>query len=83
MKPAYQTRDGIGGNCLQVALASLLELPLEAVPDFMSGPDGLRMWPFTLGAWLQGRSLERAALSFGRHSILQAIYFLPTDDFAR
>lgn len=34
MKPVDQTRIGVGGNCFQAVLASLLEVPLEAVPDF-------------------------------------------------
>jgi len=41
MIPVYQTRYGprkrdkdLGGNCFQAALASILELTLEEVPDF-------------------------------------------------
>lgn len=34
MKPVNQTRDGATGNCLQACIASLLDLPLDAVPDF-------------------------------------------------
>ncbi len=58
MQAVYQTRRGVGGNCLQAALASLLELPLDGVPDFMALPDGPRTWPVTLGAWLNERGLE-------------------------
>jgi len=37
MKPVYQTIYTVpGGNCLQAALASVFELPLEEVPHFAS-----------------------------------------------
>jgi hypothetical protein len=36
MKRVFQTRfGGTHGNCMQAATASLLELPIEAVPDFI------------------------------------------------
>lgn len=35
MKKVFQTRYGKGnGNCFQAAIASILELPFEEVPDF-------------------------------------------------
>jgi len=35
MKPVYQTKFGErSGNCLSACLASLLEIPLEDIPDF-------------------------------------------------
>jgi len=35
MKPVYQTKFGQGnGNCFQAAVASILELELDDVPDF-------------------------------------------------
>ena len=57
MIPVYQTRDGVGGNCLQAAVASVLELPLDDVPDFVNAPDGMRTWPLALEAWLTERGL--------------------------
>ena len=37
MKPVFQTRYGEGrGNCFQAALASILELELDEVPDFVN-----------------------------------------------
>lgn len=43
MKQVYQTHmddEGTGpGNCMQAACASLLELPLDLVPDFILQPD--------------------------------------------
>lgn len=36
MKPVYQTKFGESdGNCFQAAVASLFDLPLDDVPDFM------------------------------------------------
>ncbi len=35
MKPVQQTRLGKEGNCFAACLASILELPLEAIPDLM------------------------------------------------
>jgi hypothetical protein len=41
------------GNCFQACIASLFELPLEAVPNFcMEGE-----WPTNLEQWLAGRGL--------------------------
>ncbi len=34
MKPVYQTKFGPHGNCMQAAIASILELSLDDVPDF-------------------------------------------------
>jgi len=40
MKPVMQTRYGDAGNCLTACIASLLELPIEAVPDFIEHDAG-------------------------------------------
>lgn len=46
MKPVFQTitdhnpSEGRFGNCVQAAVASLLELPIDAVPHFCDGLDG-------------------------------------------
>jgi hypothetical protein len=57
MKPVDQTRFGNpGGNCFQAALASILELPLEEVPDFCNENwDG--DWASDLNEWLSARGL--------------------------
>lgn len=40
MKPVYQTVFGSpGGNCMQAAVASIFELPLEQVPNFVENGD--------------------------------------------
>ena len=42
MKPVDQTRFGCpGGNCYQAVIASILELDLEEVPDFMNMGSGM------------------------------------------
>jgi hypothetical protein len=64
MKPVFQTRFDVGGNCYQAALASLLELPLEAVPDpsaamLRSAEDGSD-WMAEVTQWLRDRGLGHA-----------------------
>src|SRR5260370_31437554 len=71
MKPVMQDRDGVGGNCLGAAIASLLEMPLDAVPDFMSEPGGTLTWPLALGTWLNGLGLE--AVPVAPHGDLPAV----------
>lgn len=53
MKPVQQTRLGKDGNCFAACLASILELPLEAVPDVMDDLDGpYTDWLTRYNAWL-------------------------------
>jgi hypothetical protein len=40
MKSVDQTTFGPNGNCFSACVASLLELPIDAVPFFMSAGDG-------------------------------------------
>jgi hypothetical protein len=70
MRRVYQSRQGRGGDCLAAVIASLIELDLEAVPDFMAG-DGIHTWPIAFGAWLQSRGLE--AIPVARHGDLPAV----------
>src|SRR5690242_12746104 len=58
MRPVYQSRQGRGGDCLPAAVATVLDLPLNAVPDFMSEPNAMHTWPVLLGTWLAGRGIE-------------------------
>jgi hypothetical protein len=54
-----QTRFGCpSGNCFQACMASLLELPLEEVPDFMAADP---WWP-AMEAWLAPRGLYPVGL---------------------
>jgi hypothetical protein len=66
MKPVFQTRGGaafrrwrtdgtrettIGGNCFQAAVASLFDLPTEAVPDLVNEAWPPREWFDEFQAW--------------------------------
>lgn len=66
MKPVVQTITGRGpkfneicGNCLQAALASVLEVPLDSVPHFCDLPEGedpdSSEWANRMNAWMQER----------------------------
>ncbi len=46
-------RQGVIGNCLQAAVASLLDLPLDAVPHFSS----FVWWTTAMELWARGRNL--------------------------
>jgi hypothetical protein len=50
--PITQSRVGENGNCLAAALASVLEIPIEDLPEFTD--DG---WQGELNSWLAPRSL--------------------------
>jgi hypothetical protein len=64
--PIFQTRFGprrnkseLGGNCFQAALASILELPLDDVPDFCNiYPIDTDEWYFRYIEWLQTKGLS-------------------------
>ena len=59
MIPVTQTRMGDRGNCLSACVASLLEIPIEWVPDFtreLYGP--VTPQPMKLNAWLTSVGLE-------------------------
>jgi hypothetical protein len=54
-----QERMGIYGNCLQAAVATYFELPLDAVPHFAAFENG---WEEALRLWLKGT--ERGTCHF-------------------
>lgn len=57
MKPVMQTVFGEGkGNCFAACLASILELPIEAVPNFMA--EHRSDWFGALNRWLAGTGLR-------------------------
>lgn len=76
MKPVLQTDfveyDAEGkqikyGNCLQAAIASVLELPLEEVPNFiMMGPDP-SYGHYNMHKWLEERGIVMHRLREGRN----------------
>ena len=53
MLPVMQSRTGANGNCMEASLASLLELPLDAVPDLGTNAQ----WLPRLADFLSGRGL--------------------------
>src|SRR5688572_2938228 len=53
--PIYQTKFGNDGNCLQAALASVFDLALEAVPDFVNEHGAA--WVEKLNDWLYSRGV--------------------------
>lgn len=84
MRPVFQTRTevdpdrGICGNCFQAAVASILELSLESVPDFMQEDldrriaagatprvawDGDWQWWDALQEWLREQGLMYIEIS--------------------
>ena len=68
MTPVMQTNFAVpGGNCLQAAIASLLELPLEEVPHATVRPDDV--WWIELQEWSRRR--------FG----MDLIAFVPGDTY--
>lgn len=77
MRPVHQTtfyavdsedHDPTRGNCLQAAIASVLELPLEEVPHFVALPQN-EWWP-ALFNWFHDRGIlvnyERIQDDIGR-----------------
>lgn len=57
MKPVIQTQVGDHGNCFSACLASILELPIEDVPNFFEAQiiDGAAGWWAALRDWLWTR----------------------------
>lgn len=54
MKPVMQTETGDSGNCFSACLASVLELPIEEVPNFFHGEDkSPEAWWRRARAWLE------------------------------
>lgn len=55
---------GIPGDCMRTAVASLLDLPTEAVPHFVLF-DGPGEWFTVFNMWLKGRGLVIKPLAKG------------------
>jgi hypothetical protein len=54
MKPVFQTKMGDpGGNCFQACVASVLEVPLSEVPDFMNDTPAEEEWTTAFSAWVE------------------------------
>jgi hypothetical protein len=72
MKPIDQTTFGDpGGNCFSACVASLLELPIEAVPYFMADDD----WYSSFQRWLAARGLYALTFSLTTTSSLKEAGF--------
>lgn len=70
MVPVYQTKFGIpGGNCIQACLASVLEVGLEDVPDFVNGhdDDGLQWYKRYL-EWVVQKGYSTVTLNMDAYS---------------
>lgn len=68
MKPVKQTMFGDRGNCAQAAIASLLELELQAVPNFFqAGPTDTDWWN-ALYAFLAARNLTMWHVNYPDHN---------------
>lgn len=61
MKPVYQTIiDPVKGNCTSAAIASILELPLEDVPNFAANnPDSATGFYDDMDRWLSDNDVIR------------------------
>lgn len=60
MKPVDQVENGCWGPCLQACVASILELPLESVPNFSThGP----RWFRELVRWCEQKELHAVVVS--------------------
>lgn len=72
MKPVHQTRFGLAGNCVSAALASILELPVSAVPLF---PQGAARDP-AIDDWLSqyGYAWMRTSLAPGWEDRVPDVY---------
>jgi hypothetical protein len=74
LKPVFQTIfDADGGNCLSAVIASILELPLEEVPNFAkdNGDDCDK----AATAWLKDRGLGCISIGFDSLEWMAGAYF--------
>lgn len=63
MKPVMQTRLGADGNCFEACIASILEIPLEEVPD-LGGAATPEKWATIINVWLAKRGLQYVELDY-------------------
>lgn len=56
----YQTKFGKEGNCFPACLASILEIPIEGIPNFQSENGE---WYFNYKKWFRRRGLDLLALN--------------------
>lgn len=63
--PITQTRVGRKGNCLSACLASILEIPLQLVPDFAADTDSDEEFLLAVDAWLAKKGLRYRQVAVG------------------
>lgn len=80
MKPIYQsTNRKPEGNCMQAAVASLLELELDEVPNFNDGePDGVAFWD-RLDDFLEDFGLKAMCMPLASLAYEDGTRFVPPD----
>ena len=73
MKQVFQTRTGLGGNCFQACIASIFEMDLDDVPDFMNikDPSSIPLWYDPLNRWLYKYGLAYIELVLPAHALVQ------------
>ena len=80
MIPVFQTKYGEGkGNCFQAAIASIMELELEKVPDFANQYKDDGRWWEEYNKWLDQFGLEAVTITFsqeGLSKVSKNAYFL-------
>lgn len=65
MKPVMQTTLGRRGNCMSACLASILEIPIETVPNFFEvAGEGVAEWWGALREWLKPFGFGVITLTF-------------------
>lgn len=65
MRPVMQTTLGARGNCMSACLASIFEVPIEAVPNFYElAGDGVGPWWQAVRDWLKPRGFGVITLTF-------------------
>lgn len=66
MKPVDQTKFGNEGNCFAACIASILEIPLQEVPDLAAAMQAKKNFRRILADWLHLRGLTYVELEIGK-----------------
>jgi hypothetical protein len=69
MRPVYQSRTGRDGRCMSACVASILELPEAAVPDFLDGDQAKLVNQFTHKHGLHYRRVPLSSPPTGWHTV--------------
>jgi hypothetical protein len=74
MNRITQTRFGTEGNCFQACIASIMEMPLDEVPDFVNKNDA---WRQAFEIWLQKYGLSLCVIEVGNVDGVRSVMGLP------